>query len=358
VVLELERPSTRPSLVARGINLAASWYIAFPSNDLRTGPKAFELFGKPLVAWRDGAGRPIVMPRHCPHAGASLALGKVVDGCLECPFHHWRFAPSGQCVSIPGLERIPAIARQTRYPVVERYDFVWVWYGSPEPMFALPEFPALDADRDSYLAYRYADATTGTARRVLENAYDYFHFLTLHGLEVSPMRMKLLSDQRDARDNGPPIAAEAWMGALVEGPMVKLHPLRHPLRSLRSAAGAFGRGDSFGLLVDGWPGGQRFTAYINGQEVHKALLGITPIAENKTIQQGWAVVKRTGSIVRDAIHYLLFYAQNRAGTMQDIPIYNTTRSDGNDIYVKYDLGLLRFREYYQAWVDRATGGQS
>ncbi len=40
-------------------------------------------------------------------------------------------------------------------------------------------------------------------------------------------------------------------------------------------------------------------------EVHKALLGITPIAENQTIQQGWAAVKKTGSVWKNILHYLL-----------------------------------------------------
>lgn len=27
----------------------------------------------------------------CPHRGASLAGGHVADGCVVCPWHHWRF---------------------------------------------------------------------------------------------------------------------------------------------------------------------------------------------------------------------------------------------------------------------------
>ena len=352
--LQLEHRTTARLAPVKGLNLAASWYIALPSRDLEDKPKELELFGRPLVAWRDGQGRPVVMPRHCPHMGASLAGGKVVDGCLRCPFHHWRFASSGQCVEIPGIDRIPTAARQNVYPVLERYDYIWVWYGSATPMYPLPDFPALEADRDGYMGFRYADFTTGSVRRVLENSYDYYHFITLHGLEVKPLQLTLLSDQGAARDNGPPIAEEAWLGALIEGHMVKLDPIANPIRSLRSAAGAFGKGDKFSLLVDCWPGGQRFTAYIDEQEVYKVLLGMTPIAENRTIQQGWALVKKKGKFWKSALNYLLFYGQNRAGTMQDVPIYDTTKTDGDDIYVKYDRSLLKFREYYQRWVDRAA----
>jgi nitrite reductase (NADH) small subunit len=27
----------------------------------------------------------------CPHAGASLAAGRVQDGIVTCPWHYWRF---------------------------------------------------------------------------------------------------------------------------------------------------------------------------------------------------------------------------------------------------------------------------
>ena len=344
---ELDRPTN-----ASGLNLAASWYIALPSQDLGARPRALELFGLPLVAWRDGSGRPVVMARYCPHMGASLALGKVVDGCLRCSFHHWRFDASGACVEIPGVERIPKAARLAPYPTIERYGYVWVWYGSAEPMFELPEFPALEADRDEYVGFRFSDDTTGTVRQILENAVDYRHFLTLHGLSMESVRFELLRDPAAARDNGPAIAADAWFGAWFEGAMKPWSLLGHPLEWVRSAVTTFASGTEFQLLVDGWPSGQRFTSYVDGKEVSKVLLGVTPTAERRTSQRGWALTKKTGKQWKTLFYFLLFYAQSRGGTMQDIPIYNTTATDGKAMYVKYDHGVVRFRKYYQSWVDR------
>jgi nitrite reductase/ring-hydroxylating ferredoxin subunit len=344
--LELERKAIPASLAPKGLNLAASWYIALRSDALAKKPKALELFGRLLVAWRDGQGRPAIMSRHCPHMGASLALGKVADGCLQCPFHHWRFAASGRCVQIPGVERIPAIAHQTAYPIEERYGYIWVWYGSSTPMFPLPEFPALETDRRSYLAYRFADATPATARQVLENAYDYYHFITLHGLNVAEsLQFTVLSDQQACRDNGPPIATEAWSGALLECPKLLLPRI---LRVLGV------KGMKFSLLVDGWPGGQRLTFFVDDQVIAKEFLGVTPIAEHRTIQQGWAMVKKTGNLWKDGLYYLLYRLEHRAGTKQDLSIYKTANAEQPGIPVKYDRGVLKFREYYQRWVERAA----
>jgi phenylpropionate dioxygenase-like ring-hydroxylating dioxygenase large terminal subunit len=335
-----------------GINLAASWYIAVSSAELGARPRALELFGLPLVAWRDGAGQPVVMPRYCPHQGASLALGKVVDGCLRCPFHHWRFAASGACVDIPGAERVPATAHRLPYPTIERYGYIWVWYGGTEPMFELPDFPALEAGRREYIGFRFSDSTTGTVRQLLENAVDHRHFSALHGLSLESTRFRFLRDQAEARDNGPEICDDAWFGAWFEGTMKMWSPFDSPLEWVRSTVATFASGTQFQLLVDGWPGGQRFTAYIDGQEIYKVLLGITPTAERQTTQRGWALVKKTDKRWKTLFYFLLFYAQNRGGTAQDIPIYNTTAAGGNNIYVKYDNGVLRFRKYYQWWVDR------
>jgi hypothetical protein len=50
---------------------------------------------------------------------------------------------------------------------------------------------------------------------------------------------------------------------------------------------------------------------------------------------------------------VLFWVQNRAGTWQDIPIYDSTRTAQPTVYVRYDAGLMRFRRYYQHWVEQA-----
>jgi phenylpropionate dioxygenase-like ring-hydroxylating dioxygenase large terminal subunit len=222
-----ERPTRTgdagPGINGPGINgLAASWYVAMPAERLRAKPVALRLFGQDLVAWRDGAGRPVIMPRYCPHQGASLAIGSVADGCLRCPFHGWRFDAAGTCVLIPSSPSIPPTARIQPYPSAERYGYVWAWYGGSEPLFELPDFPALEGDRDSYAGFRFDNATTGTSRQLLENAIDYFHFNTLHGLELNPMELRVLRDPLEASDNGAPIAADAWFGfnplAAVEPP--------------------------------------------------------------------------------------------------------------------------------------------
>ena len=327
-------------------HLAEGWYIALPSSKIGRKPRELDLFGRQLVAWRDGAGRASIMPRHCPHLGASLAIGKVVDGRLRCAFHHWKFDASGTCVDVPGVEGLPRGMKPRAYPIEERYGYVWIWYGDGEPAYPLPEVPALDAERHRYLGYRFAHTTSASPRRILENALDHYHFMALHGVQsTEPLQTIMLSDQEDAAENGPPIFDGAWTGARLEFRGLDLPP----------AIKALGiRTERFDLLVDGWPAGQRLTFLLNGEVVVKELLGITPVAAGKTIMQGWSLVRRTGNPARDALTLAAYRAHHWWGTKEDLAIYRNASDTSTSVPVRYDHALLRFRKQYATWVDRAA----
>ncbi|QFS51697.1 Rieske 2Fe-2S domain-containing protein [Nostoc sphaeroides] len=330
----------------KAMNLAASWYVALPSKALGKKPKEIELFGLPLVAWRDQNDQPVIMQGHCSHMGASLAVGKVVDGCIQCPFHHWRYDSSGQCIFVTSLNEIPPKARQVNYATAERYGYIWVWYGSETPLFPLPEFPAAEDERHNYMSFRFTDPTTTTPRRVLENGYDYYHFVTLHDVKVSePIKITLLTTDQQylAQQSEPPIQKEARFAALIECSLEGLDPV----------ARAFGfKAENFTLLIDSWCGGQKVTAFIDGKEIYKTLVGMTPITENNSVQNILVMVKKTGKFWQDIFHYVVFSLENRIGAKQDLPIYDNINPNVGGAYVKHDLAVLKYREFHQRWVDK------
>lgn len=43
----------------------------------------------------------------CAHQGGPLYEGKVIDGCLTCPWHGWQYRPEDGCAPPPFVERIP-----------------------------------------------------------------------------------------------------------------------------------------------------------------------------------------------------------------------------------------------------------
>ena len=54
------------------------------------------------------SGKAFVTDAYCPHLGANLACGgKVVDDCVQCPFHEWKFnGDSGAVEGIPYAKKV------------------------------------------------------------------------------------------------------------------------------------------------------------------------------------------------------------------------------------------------------------
>ena len=52
-----------------------------------------DFLGTRVIVYRDAEGRPVVQSAYCPHVGADLAQGCLVDGAVRCAYHHWKFGP-------------------------------------------------------------------------------------------------------------------------------------------------------------------------------------------------------------------------------------------------------------------------
>lgn len=159
------------------------WYVAAESTEVtRKSPRKAKLLGQDIVLFRDGAGRAVALSDVCVHRGASLAGGKVIKGCVECPYHGWQFNQGGSCSRIPAHEEnpIPKKARVDSYPVQERYGWVWVFMGDlPEAERPpLPVFPEYEDSR--YRCIRGTFLWQASAARVVENGLDFAHAAYVH----------------------------------------------------------------------------------------------------------------------------------------------------------------------------------
>jgi phenylpropionate dioxygenase-like ring-hydroxylating dioxygenase large terminal subunit len=157
------------------------WYAVCRAADLGTGePLGREFLGTRVVAWRDADGRPIVQSAFCPHLGADLSLGEIVEGKLRCPYHHWSFDGGGQCVKIPTGDKIPTAARLFVYPTKEAWGLVWAFNGET-PDFDAPGIP--DADETS-IAFEAHERPRSNFEPWIatSNGVDFQHLRTLHGI--------------------------------------------------------------------------------------------------------------------------------------------------------------------------------
>lgn len=94
------------------------------------------------------------------------------------------------------------------------------------------------------------------------------------------------------------------------------------------------------------------TTFINGEERYQVLITTVPLTEKETIANVHILVKKTGNFLLDLLYYVVFGLQTKATGMEDIPLWSTMNPNAGGAYVKHDAGVLKYRNFYQIWVDK------
>jgi vanillate monooxygenase len=123
------------------------WYAAAWSEEIGGTPLARRILDRPVALFRTESGRAAAFDDCCPHRMVPLSRGRVEGESLRCGYHGLRFDCSGSCVEVPGQVNIPPRAKVTSYPLVERWNFAWIWMGEPATANPdlIPELPWLTA---------------------------------------------------------------------------------------------------------------------------------------------------------------------------------------------------------------------
>jgi len=167
--------------VTRLPRLRDYWYIAGHAREVGRRPLARTVLDEPLVLFRGGNGRPVALRDRCLHRNMALSAGRVADGCLECPYHGWRYDEAGRCVHIPsrGADApVPAFQPLPAYPTAEQQGFVWVWMGREAPAGGPFRFPHLD--ERGWTSFRMTTRFEASAFSCLENFLDCPHTVFVH----------------------------------------------------------------------------------------------------------------------------------------------------------------------------------
>ncbi|MGE0880727.1 MAG: Rieske 2Fe-2S domain-containing protein [Acidimicrobiia bacterium] len=169
-----------PPLANDNPALRQAWHPVALSSELTDTPMRVMLLGEEWVVSRAGDGL-LAFPNACPHRGAPLSEGKIIDGCLQCPYHGWTYAPDGTCVDVPAIAEKSSIPRRAHRPtpagLTERYGIVWL---APEPPLTdLIELPEWDDPDFSFVNGGTTDWIAGAAHMV-DNFLDLAHFPFTH----------------------------------------------------------------------------------------------------------------------------------------------------------------------------------
>jgi len=126
--------------------LRNSWYVGAWSHELTRKPFQRFLLDEPLVFYRTESGKPVVLDDRCIHRFAPLSAGRLEGDNIVCGYHGFTYAPNGNCIAIPGVDRAPKKAGVKSYPVVEKWGWIWVWMGNEKKAdeAKIPDFHYLD----------------------------------------------------------------------------------------------------------------------------------------------------------------------------------------------------------------------
>jgi phenylpropionate dioxygenase-like ring-hydroxylating dioxygenase large terminal subunit len=189
-------------LVTQQPILRKFWHTVMPLSELADGPKPFTLLGENIVVFLDAEGQPAALRDRCCHRTAKLSKGWCVDsqgkackqGNIQCGYHGWTYAPTGQVINIPQFEAGRAIMpdyKTTAYHATARYGYAWV--ALEEPVADIPDVPEF-ADPAYRTIFQFYERWQTSPMRALENSFDNSHFSFVHratfGVAASPKPSK------------------------------------------------------------------------------------------------------------------------------------------------------------------------
>ncbi|EUC12662.1 Rieske 2Fe-2S domain-containing protein [Paraburkholderia hospita] len=152
-------------------------------------PQPIRILGEDLILFRDDKDRVGLIDRKCAHRCTDLALGRVEDGGIRCPYHGWLFDVDGRCLSQPAEASATAKdrIRMKSYPLHEAAGAFWAYMGPGEPPL-FPNYPALAGGAEHCYTTRWLGACNWL--QASEGNIDPVHTSYLHQLELSSEDMK------------------------------------------------------------------------------------------------------------------------------------------------------------------------
>jgi vanillate O-demethylase monooxygenase subunit len=187
--------------------LKNAWYCAGWASELGIGPLlARKLLNEPVLLYRRQDGTPVAIGNRCPHRFAPLHKGHRQGDNVACPYHGLVFGPDGDCVHNPHEEgAIPKAAKVPHYPLVERWDALWIWMGDPQQAdpATIPDLTEASA-RPGWAFVTGSLEVPVNYEMVADNLLDLSHVPYLHPFltprEAPPPEFKVMRDLRQDGD--------------------------------------------------------------------------------------------------------------------------------------------------------------
>jgi phenylpropionate dioxygenase-like ring-hydroxylating dioxygenase large terminal subunit len=158
------------------------WYLIARSQDVADRPVGLRRLDRNIVLWRGERGEVNVVEDYCPHRGAPLSMGEVVNGNLACAYHGVQVTGAGIVAEVPPTPSCPLVGQKAikSYPSRELAGAIWAYFGddahgeAPEPIF--PE----EITSGDWTGFLYAGTWQCNWQVALDNRVDPVHGSFLH----------------------------------------------------------------------------------------------------------------------------------------------------------------------------------
>ena len=110
-----------------------TWYVIAEPMEVPYGTLlARTALNEKVVLYRTETGQVVAFKDACPHRFAPLSAGRIEGNNIRCPYHGSLFNEEGWCVQLPGQSGNHGMRiGLTRFPIIERHNYVWIWMGDP-----------------------------------------------------------------------------------------------------------------------------------------------------------------------------------------------------------------------------------
>lgn len=327
-----------PQIVRFPMDIPFGWFFVSYSDELAPGDvKSLHYFGRDLVLFRNHSGVAGVLDAYCPHMGAHLGHGGVVEGdVLRCPFHSWAFRPDGFCVDIPYAKAFPPICKREpiagRYPVTEANGVIWAWYHPNDiaPLYdvlTVAEFTEPGWAPQTRREWRFRS----NPQEIAENGVDFAHFQYVHRMDAVP--------EGEARYDGHVRRSEANGVRTMTLPTGETRIVNSSVTTVQNGAG-------------------QKTTHLTGLVTLALQVLVTPIEADQCELRFCFThpVVEPGSFEDKAIQAAIASTTGQTGVEGDIPIWDKKIHRARPLLCDGDGPILRFRRYFEQFYAPPDGG--
>ncbi|WP_297368662.1 aromatic ring-hydroxylating dioxygenase subunit alpha [Acidocella sp.] len=307
-----------------GVFLENAWYAAALSRELNaTDMLARKLLNRSVLLYRTRDGEAVAIQDRCPHRFVPLHLGKREGDEVVCPYHGLKFNHQGACTHNPhGNKAIPKAANVTAYTLLERYGFVWIWFGDqPADPTKLPDYSPLDVGHENALAFTYMH-TKANYELIIDNVMDLSHVDHLHS-EIISTRGQLTPLIPEVRDEAGVISAR-WEWKQTPGMLIFNQFLPKPDDEARMFVQVNWAAPANIQLTIGATQGNgplELDATVGQYDLHT----VTP--ETETTTHYWFATRRNHLVEDGAFNQMKIEAMHGAFANEDLPLLEAVESE-------------------------------